>query len=328
MCNANLKVLVLSTPRRDHPKLIVNSDKQDNEDKERLDELRVALNLQNFDSRHRDVYKHRTLLNSDFPQRTLRLSEPTRLTQASLDREEMFQHWDQTKGPCLLHLSGQNWTGSDSSSTLLWLSPAAILVLDRLAMSKVFLAYYFCQVSYHVRKHEQSCIQNLTCSLVHQLVSHRPELLRSGELLTSLKLTLDPGFAETDEEDVVLDRMKDCLQRILGAFQSDDKVVLVLDRLDKCYCGEEEITAQEILRCLLSIALHARCQVRILIVARSSWLSAKQATRLETWLRKEHNQQPGRHEALCYLHRKHWDQESERERSLSPSVKHDSPAEV
>lgn len=314
-------------PSPDYPKLIKNSEKQDNEDKERLNKLRTALNLQNADSRHLDIHKHRALLNSDFPQRTLRHSKPTQITQASLDHEEMFQHWDQTKDPCLLHLSGQNWTGSDSSSTLLWLSSAAILVLDRLTTSKVFFAYYFCQVSYHVRKHERSCIQDLTCSLVDQLVSLRPELLRSGELSTSLRHTLNTGFAQTDEEDVVLERMKDCLLRILEEFQPDDKIVLVLDRLDKCYCGEEEITAQETLRCLLLIALHARCQVKILIVARSSWFSAKQATRFESWLRKEQNQQPGRHETLCYLHRNHWDQESERERSLSPGVMQDSSTE-
>ena len=242
------------------------------------------------------------------------------MTQASLDREEMFQHWEQTSEPCLLHLSGQNWTGSDSSSTLLWLSPAAILVLDRLATSNVFLAYYFCQVSYHVRKHERSFIRNLTCSLVHQLVCHRPELLRSGELSSSLKHTLGTDSSQLDDEDVMLDRMKDCLLRILGEFQPDDKILLVLDRLDKCYCGEEEITAQETLRCLLLIALHARCQVRILIVARSSWLPLNQQKRLETWLQKEQNQQPGRQKALCYLHRKHWDQESARERSLSPGL--------
>ena len=319
---------MLSPPSLVHLRLTANSEKQDNEDKERLDGLRTVLNLQNSDSRHQDILKHRTLLDSDFPQRNLRLSQPTRITQASLDREEMFQHWDQTKEPCLLHLSGQNWTGSDSSSTLLWLSSAAVLALDHLATSKVFLTYYFCQVSYHVRKHERSCIQDLTCSLVHQLVSHRPELLRSGELSTSLKHTLDTGFAQTDEEDDVLDRMKHCFLRVMGEFQPDDKIVLVVDRLDKCYCGEEEITAQEILRCLLLIALQARCQVRILIVTRSSWLSARQETRLETWLRKEQNQQPGRHEALSYLHRKHWDQESERERSLSPGVMQDSSAEL
>ena len=235
----------------------------------------------------------------------------------------MFQHWDQTTDPCLLHLSGQNWTGSDSSSTLLWLSPAAILVLDRLAMSKAFFAYYFCQVSYHVRKDERTYVQNMMCSLIHQVVSHRPEMLRSGELSKSLNHTLDAGLAQTDEDDAVLevlDRMKDCFLKVLEKFQPGDKIVLVLDRLDKCWSGEEELTAPETLRCLLSIAIHARCQVRILIVTRSSWLQGQQATRLETWLQKEQKQQPGRQKALCYLHRKQWDQESERERSLSPGL--------
>ena len=303
--------------------LIGNAEKQDNEDKERLDELRTVLNLKDFDSRHRDIHKHRSLLENDFPQRTLGQGEPTRITQASLDREEMFQHWDHTTDPCLLHLSGQNWTGSDSSSTLLWLSPAAILVLDRLAMSKAFFAYYFCQVSYHVRKDERTYVQNMMCSLIHQLVSHRPELLRSGELSKSLRHTLDASLAQTDEDDAVLevlDKMKDCLLKVLEKFQPEDQIVLVLDRLDKCWCGEEEITAPEILRCLLSIAIHARCQVRILIVTRSPWLHEKQVKRLETWLGKEQKQQSRRQEALCYLYRNRWNQESERERSLSPAL--------
>ena len=262
-------------------------------------------------------------MDGGFPQRTLRHNEPTRITQTSLDREEMFQYWDQTREPCLLHLSGQNWSGSDSGNTLVWLSSAATLVLDRLASSNVFFIYYFCQVSYHVRKDERSQLHDLTCSLVHQLVSHRPEILRSGELSMSLVNTLDAGFAQSDEEDDValemLERMKKCLLMVLDRFQPEDQIVLVLDRLDKCYCGEEEITASETLRCLLSIALGARCQVRILTVTKPSWLPAKQETRLEKWLRKEQEQFPGRRETLCYLHRKHWDQETERERSLSPS---------
>lgn len=291
-----------------------------NEDRERLDKLNIALNLPGSSPPHLDIVRYRTLLDNDFLQNTLGHSEPTRLTYDKLEDEEMFQHWALTNDPCLLHLSGQNWSGNNSNSTLLWLSPAAILVTEKYLSSGIILVYYLCQVNYHVRKQERSYIHSLTSNIVFQLVSHRPELLRSGELSRSITASLDEALDQTGEEDVALDNMRDCVLHILDNFKDDDQVVLILDRPDKCYCGGEELTAIDTLKCLLQIALVARCHVRILIVARSSWLSAKQTKKLEDWLQKEKRLGSARGQGLRYLHRHDWNQESQRERSLSPAL--------
>lgn len=291
---------------------------QANEDRERLDKLRIALNRQKPNAGNLDIDRYRSLLDNDYPQGALTHSHPTRLTRIQLEREEVFQHWDQTDDSCLLHLSGQNWSGSDSSSTLLWLSSAATLIIMEAQSSNAVLAYYFCQVNYHVRKSERSYIQTLAASVVSQLVAHRPAVLRNGELSRSITTTIDEKYAKVEEEDIALEKMKECILKVLDYFEDDDVVVLVLDRPDKCHCGGDEITAIDTLKCLLQIALDARCRMRILVVTRSSWLGAKQSEKLETWLRKEQRLGSERAQGLRYLHRQNWNQESERERSLSP----------
>ena len=294
-------------------------EKQENEDKERLDKLYIALNLRNTNPRNLDLSRYQHLLEDDFPQRTLRVGGPIQMTRDRLGHDEMFRHWMQAGYSCILHLSGQNWTGSNNNSTLLWLSPAVHVVAEQRRSAQAILAYFLCQVSYHVRKNERSYIQSLACSVIHQLVSHRPEILRSGELSRSLQASLQGDFTEVEEEDIALDRMKNCILGVLGHFRKEDEVFLIIDRPDQCYCGKEEITARETLINLLQIVLDAPCLFKILIVTRATWLATKQADRLEGWLQKEQKSRNRPADETCYLYRQHWNQESERERSMSPS---------
>ena len=293
--------------------------KQNNEDTDRLNLLRVALGLQKAESRHVDVNQYQNILDNTFSQETPRHSEPSLMTHGRLDDEEMFQHWTQTETSCLLHLSGQNWSGASTNSTLLWLSPAATTVIERYRSTMAIVAFYLCQISYHVRKSERSYVQAVARNIIFQLIAQQPGILRSGELSRSLEAALDGDFVHSEEEDLVLERTKDCILEVLRNFGGDERVLIVLDRPDQCYCGSEGITGMETLRCLLQIVLDAPCEVKILLVARSGWLGTRPTDKVKAWLQKEQERRRGPFEGMPYLHRMNWNQESERERSMSPA---------
>ncbi len=284
--------------------------RQDNEDKRNLNRLRELLIIPST-SKHTDIASYRKLLQQAFPAGVTRQQPRTKLlAQAELEREEMYREWRESLQSCILLLYGKNWSGDVSTTTLNWLSSAACIVAEQCRTTDHIVAHYFCQVDYLVKKDERVSIQELISSVLYQILAHRPTLLSSGEVLQTLKETLSSKDWLDDNNDIsAMESGFDCLLELLKLFGEDDKITLVLDRMDNCYCGGEELSANDTLEGFLQIVQEAPCRVNILLVAGPAWkLSKAQSEKLE---RKGGSQ---------FLHRKNWHYESPRVRELTPDV--------
>lgn len=96
-----------------------------------------------------------------------------------LQANESYQHWQSSEHSCLLALCGQNRTG-DSSTTLNWLSPAAVVIIEHLRGSNKTVAYYFCQVEFTMSDRTCPQLQELMACLLYQLRESRPDLVQDG----------------------------------------------------------------------------------------------------------------------------------------------------
>lgn len=196
-----------------------------------------------------------------------------------LQADESFQNWQESEHSCLLALCGQNRTW-DNATTLSWLSAAAVIVTEQLRGAKRLVAYYYCQVQLNMSDQRRPPLQELMAYLVYQIIASRPELMQIGSHKIKTAVSCDE-WREINEE-VALEVMRACLMDLLGLFQADEEITLVLDRVDRCCYGDEALSGQVLLMQFLELVFEAPCILNILVVANStSWkIRADQRERL------------------------------------------------
>ena len=277
--------------------------RQDLQHEERLIKLRCLLDIEKFSARmNLETYKKR--LKSAFPTREALHKSGSFMTMEMLHANEAYQHWQTSGHSCLLVLSGQNRTG-DNSTTLSWLSPAAVLTIENLRRSEKCVAYYCCQVDYTMSDRRCPPLQEIMACLVYQIVTLRPTLVQTGSYRIEAAISSNT-WRDVDEE-IALEAMRACLIDLLSLFEPEEEITLVLDRVDRCSSGDETLSGQVLLTQLLELVLAAPCILKILIVASStSW-------KIRPDQRERLRRKGGKH----LVDKLDWHQESDRSLALS-----------
>lgn len=281
-------------------------ESQASTDAKHLREIRRALKISDVDQ-HLDIVRYRRHLNTIFAESKTNTDAPAYLTWNLIEQEPSYVSWEGASNSSLLMLSGENWAGERTLSTLCWLSQIAVLLVEKQLSENRNIIYYCCQTSFTITDRQRVTIQNLMANLVYQLLSLRSKPLRSGtqdlkEIFTS------PEWC-SEEEDTALPVMANLLLLLLGSFSEKETVTIVIDRLDTARIGCEDLTSEGILEALLNVTTKAKCIVKILIITSSSrsWKPRKWEMQKLKKIGKD-----------AFLERHDWDAVSRRARALTP----------
>ncbi|KAL8907851.1 MAG: hypothetical protein Q9207_001175 [Kuettlingeria erythrocarpa] len=296
--NRRMRMTLDSLDRRD-------IKRQKNQDRERLDNLRIILDVEKSRPKtHVEGYKNR--LQMTFPHNRINRRTAAPMTPELLQADESYQQWHGCEHSCLLVLSGRTFIGN-GPTTLSWLSPAAVTVTEQLRDQQQLVAYYYCQVAPNMLDRECPPLQDVMASLVYQLVEIRPELIESG--VQKLQATMTSEDWNSEDEGTALETMRDFLIGLLQSFSPAEVVTLVLDRMDRCRVGDSKLSGWILLTQLLQVVKRAACIIKILVVnSTTSWN-----------LGKDHRERLKRVGGDFYVDKLDWHQQSERSKALTPS---------
>lgn len=253
-----------------------------------------------------DIVSYKERLAHAFSSHRQRRNFTPQMTTDLLQMEAQYRQWENCEHSCLLVLSGRNWSGY-SSTTLSWLSLAAVLVTEQLHTANRTGASYYCQVDFTISDEKRPSISQVMASIIYQLLVIRPDILRT-ESQRFEKATQSKDWLDEDEN-TALEVMNSYLMEVLDSFPPDRSVTLVLDRVDKCCFGMSELSSRVLRMQLLQLVNKAHVTLKILVVtsANSSW-------NITGLLRSQLKRKGGD----SYVEKLDWHQESNRARALAP----------
>jgi hypothetical protein len=290
-------------------------EKQQDQDTKYLSKLGSILQTDRFAS-HMDKDEHKRLLDNAFARKAYGKSQsaPVLMSESELDRDKEYQAWVTCETSRILLLSGHNWAGISSPTTLNWLSPAIDLVIDKYQDSDKLVAYHFCQATYRVKEGSAISFISVIASLIYQIISRQPHILRSGGLLQ----TIQDSFANEEDselpseaQDSVVDKLCNCLLKVLNSLDDGTEAMLVLDRIDECRLGREMLAPEVMMVGFARVVQAAKCVVKVFAIMDSSDEIRRISTRVGGKINKAYG---------VFYHRPNWDQESLRARKLNRMI--------
>lgn len=244
------------------------------EDTTYLSNLRTQLNV-NARSPHLDLKQYRFLLEEEFSPENLQLKHdhPRATSIELLEGDSSFSDWSRSDESRLLLLGGTNV--EDSVGYHNWMSIGAVLVVERLQEEQKKVAYFLTQPSHS--SSSAANLQSMVASILYQLALIHPTRLRSNSWMLQ-SLINSPDWNDDGDFKKLLEQIEQTFEAVLGDFENNDEVYIVVDRLDQCDWGENRVDSfwklRDVLYALLQIVTHASCVVKILLTV-DAWSSRR-----------------------------------------------------
>ncbi|KAF6831310.1 hypothetical protein CPLU01_06867 [Colletotrichum plurivorum] len=214
---------------------VASRQKQIEDGEKALLELQGLLGIDKADH-HTNDGRYKALLDEAFSDVFPDPDRSTRILREMFLTEPSSLAWLNSRESSVLNISGENGGFADDT-TLSWLSYAQLLLKSELERDeKVLVSWYFCQISPMMHASTRPWLKDVLSSLFFQIAKRRPGLLRSGfgdfvSLFEGANWRIDASSA--------LGEAGNGLISLLSKLNSDDTVVLMVDRLDQC-CLEEK----------------------------------------------------------------------------------------
>jgi hypothetical protein len=172
-----------------------------------------------------------------------------------LEEEGCYKHWTKYDKSCLLMMSGKNHSILDDT-TLCWLSPIAISIVEKLRGSgEAKVAYYCCQTARR-QVGDPPTFQETLSSIIAQVLRWNPRILRTKYE----EFTRCVNNAQWKHQHRGIEA-RFTLLKILLDLSGPGTVYIVLDRVDRC-SGARPL----FLEGLASLVKEDGCIVKILVV--------------------------------------------------------------
>jgi hypothetical protein len=234
------------------------NEQQDQKDQKSLSQLKSIMKI-DVNCRHVDIPAYKRLLDYTFTDLELETEQDCRMTWEVFTREPVIRYWLNHAGSSMVILAGNN-SDTINNSTLTWISHGSILAIEEFMRDKAMVAYYFCQTSGIGTPTSRVTIQDIGASIVYQLASQVPSMLRSG-IEDIRQCVQSPEWSSGLEEDA-MKPVRHMIERILSSLDHGTKVVLIIDRLDQCLVG-----LRVLVRWLLKILRKTTCVLKVLVVS-------------------------------------------------------------
>lgn len=251
------------------------SDVENDKDQQNLSVLRSLLRV-DPKSPHLDVAAYKGQLDYVFSDIESSSEEAHQFTLEKFRSEPIVKNWINHPGSSMVVLSGQSWE-SVTNSTLCWISYASLLAIEHFR-AEAIVAHYFCQTTSMAAMPNRMTLQDIAASLWFQISTQAPYILRSG--LDEFRRAVEsPAWSECDDERI-LKTVQQAFIHIFSHLTKGTKVILVLDRLDRC-----QTSLKSIMILLLKLVRKADCTVKFLVVLQSrssrEYLPASERRKLE-----------------------------------------------
>ena len=204
-------------------------------DTENLEEMFRALG--SISQEQTDLQSCRAALKDAFPEAFAPAESPLGWTgkyvqmTAELSRSTThYQSWRESPSSCLLILAGMTMEeGQSYKSTLSWLSPAALHMVDTLSTEDKRVIFYCCHTGFHLQNpHTRSIVSNV----LYRLIALQPELVRHR--IQDLKAKVHSTEWNSSNDNTATRYCFDVLSEILENFPKGSEIYIVLDRIDLC----------------------------------------------------------------------------------------------
>ncbi|KAF2729800.1 hypothetical protein EJ04DRAFT_587743 [Polyplosphaeria fusca] len=233
-------------------------------DNDRLEALRALLNISTHDP-EAVVREYESLLTSTFdgPRRL-----PPLDVEGNLFAHPKFRDWQHNNHRSLLMVSGT--TVAPDQTGLSWLSMGAVRYVTKFTKQyndgNTILLQYFCKTSdsWGV-KQAKIPLYTMLSSLIFQLVEHDAQkiLLRDEDRFVRLKRDLEDVDTAPEAESSARARAQFAILRNIIAALAWERVIIVIDRVDRIQGGFNEV-----LEPLSELMLKARCHVKAFLTMR------------------------------------------------------------
>jgi hypothetical protein len=237
-----------------------------------LSDLKTFLKLKPIDEEPLPVTtnKLKRLLDDEFsPRRRKARSIALPLTPTLLTSDTTVSAWLDAPSSAMLVLAGTNFA-DQASVQLNWLSSASIWATEALRHTHLVLGV-FCQTTYALGRRNRRDFGSVVKSLVWQLAGMHSEGL-GAQRERIWECVHAPAWEDTDGN-VAFEHMVLLLAELVGQFEPDRPVLMVVDRLDQCAWGGEPGGDGEALNAAVAALLHmmralpgAYPKVKILLV--------------------------------------------------------------
>ncbi|KAF6816153.1 hypothetical protein CMUS01_12326 [Colletotrichum musicola] len=256
--------------------------KQVEDDEKTLLELQSLLAIDKADH-HTNDGRYKALLDEAFSDVFPDPDLSSRMLLETFLAEPSSLTWLNSRESSVLNISGENGGFADDT-TLSWLFYAPLLLKSELERDeKILVSSYFCQISPMMHASTRPWLKDVLSSLFFQIARRHPGLLRSGfgdfaSLFEGANWRIDASSA--------LGEAGNGLISLLSKLNSDDTVVLMVDRLDQSCLEEKSDMGQteflEPLEWFHNVAKRATCIVKVLLVTNQRACGRKDGS-LDRW---------------------------------------------
>jgi hypothetical protein len=201
-------------------------------------DLKKRLGLDRYeDASSHMVARYKTLLGNEFSGHRKKHKSARQLTPELLRQEHVFSSWTERADSTVLVLGGKNWL-DDTTIQLNWLSYASVYMVESVRQSTLLLSW-FCQTAYTVNRRKRRSFPEILRSFIYQLVEQRSKYVQPQ--LDEISEAMESADWRSEDCSIAFDAMVEYLASLLKAFEKDDEIVIVLDRLDQCCWGDDPV---------------------------------------------------------------------------------------
>lgn len=232
-------------------------------------EIQRLLNQETFSEKELDhcLKQHRDILETNIHYHGSLFKQMQGETLDLFKADKIHQTWLRAHHASLLILVGVNNQGAGICHDDCWLSPLAFATIDEHKAKNSTLAYF-------VFPSKEELLFHAMSSIFVQLLRKRCEVLRTTERYNQLRTdllkfnNLEKNQTSSRADKVAkLKAFQNVAACVIGLFNEEDEVVIVIDRADRCgRLREGEDQRKAFLKVLVKMTHEARCKLKILVI--------------------------------------------------------------
>jgi hypothetical protein len=178
---------------------------------------------------------------------------------------DLYRDWDTCPESCMLLLVGVSNANINEGKHHCWISPLAVEAIHSFEKEGES-AYGYCLLHAHSRA--KVSVHDVVPNLLFQLLRQRKAVLGEGERLPNISADIKAYNAIPNDEESGAKKtraLRQAAARIVGLFDAEEKVYLVVDRVDRCRGSD----LRDLMAVFVDMMETAICALKVLVVADS-----------------------------------------------------------
>lgn len=189
------------------------------------------------------------------------------LDMSRLQQEDLFRKWRHDSKSRFLLLTGQNHCEAKKNTSMCWLSPGALALIEHLQgeYPTACVMRYVCQIKN--LNEAKVPFKDVICGLIFQVLAWNPDILH--ERYQEYVNKIEASEWKDEDIDVVMKARIGVLAEVLNFFQTSQPFFIILDRIDNCDTDVENCL--HFLIDLLELVNGKYCTLKLFVICDSGY---------------------------------------------------------